>query len=110
MRLAPAAKQRNEAPPVKEASSEVQLQNETFRVTKWTVKPGETIPMHVHEHEYVVIPMRPTPMQVTTGAGEEFTSEMNVGHSYTRAKGSEHQIYNADDSETVEFIEVESLQ
>ena len=95
---------------MKEATSEVQIENDVFRVTKWLVGPRETIPMHVHEYEYVVIPLRPTPMVVRPKDGEEFISEMHPGKSYTRSRGSEHEIYNPSETETVEFVEVESLR
>jgi quercetin dioxygenase-like cupin family protein len=39
---------------------EVQLENEQFRVTKWTIDPGGEIPMHRHDHDYVVVHSSPT--------------------------------------------------
>lgn len=95
---------------MKEATAEVQIDNDVFRVTKWLVGPGETIPMHRHEYDYVVIPVRNTPMTVRPAEGEEFQSDMQVGTSYTRERGSEHEIFNPSDTEIVEFVEVESLK
>ncbi len=94
---------------INEATAEILLENEVFRVTKWTLAPGETIPMHVHEHEYVVIPMLPTPMEVTPAGEDTFVFEMVPGTSYSRPKGSEHQIHNPSRTDTVQFIEVEAL-
>ena len=33
--------------------AEQQLENDVFRVTKWTIEPGGSIPMHRHEYEYL---------------------------------------------------------
>ena len=89
--------------------SEVQLENEHFRVTKWTIEPGGTIPMHRHEHEYVVVPLVTDTMHVTNADGSELVAELVTGRSYTRASGAEHRIKNRGDSADVVFVEVEKL-
>lgn len=45
------------------SQGEVQLENEHFRVTRWTIEPGGAIPMHRHDHEYVVVPLVSDTMQ-----------------------------------------------
>ncbi|MBK0418843.1 cupin domain-containing protein [Leucobacter sp. CSA1] len=87
---------------------EVQLENEIFRVTRWTIEPGGAIPMHRHEHEYVVVPMVTDTMHVTDADGAETVSELVAGRSYTRPAGSEHRIENRG-SGTIAFVEVERL-
>lgn len=89
--------------------SEIQLENEHFRVTKWTVEPGGAIPMHRHEHEYVVVPLVTGTMHVTNADGSEIVAELVTGRSYTRASGSEHRIENRGASDDVVFVEVERL-
>lgn len=91
------------------AHAEVQLENEHFRVTKWTIEPGGIIPMHVHEYEYVVIPMVTDSMHVVNGDGTEFVADLHLGESYSRPKGSEHQIENRDSANAIVFVEVEKL-
>jgi hypothetical protein len=39
------------------ATGETQIDNGVFRVTKWIIEPNDAIPMHVHEYEYVVVPL-----------------------------------------------------
>lgn len=89
--------------------SEVQLENEHFRVTKWTIAPGGAIPMHRHEHEYVVVPLVTDTMHVTNADGSEIVAELVTGRSYTRPSGAEHRIENRGDSADVVFVEVEKL-
>ena len=91
------------------STGEVQLENEHFRVTRWTIEPGGHIPMHRHEHEYVVVPMVTDTMHVTNGDGTEIVAELTAGVSYTRAAGSEHRVENRGEAHDVVFVEVERL-
>lgn len=88
---------------------EVQLENEHFRVTQWTIEPGGVIPMHRHDYEYVVVPMVTDTMHVTNADGSEIVAELVAGRSYTRSAGSEHQVENRGSSSNVVFVEVEKL-
>ena len=89
--------------------AEVQLENEHFRVTKWTIESGGIIPMHRHDHEYVVVPLVTQNIHVTNADGTEDVSELVLGQSYTRPAGSEHQVENREPHQNVVFIEVEAL-
>jgi len=91
------------------SQAEAQLENEHFKVTKWTIEPGGHIPMHRHEHEYVVVPMVTDSMRVVNADGSEMTAELVAGQSYTRAAGAEHRIENRDSESDVVFVEVEKL-
>ncbi|WP_125100058.1 cupin domain-containing protein [Leucobacter chromiireducens] len=88
---------------------EVQLENEHFRVTQWTIKPGGVIPMHRHDFEYVVIPLVTDTMHVTNADGSEIVAQLTTGQSYTRPAGSEHQVENRTSTSDVVFVEVEKL-
>ncbi|MBN9612910.1 MAG: cupin domain-containing protein [Actinobacteria bacterium] len=88
---------------------ELQLENEHFRVTKWTIEPGGAIPMHRHDHEYVVIPLVTATMHVATAEGDELVAELITGQSYTRPAGSEHRVENRGAEAAVVFVEVEKL-
>lgn len=91
------------------SSSEVQLENADFRVTKWTIEPGGVIPMHRHDYEYVVVPLVTDTMHVVTAEGEELVAELVTGRSYTRPAGSEHQVENRTSTAPIVFVEVEKL-
>lgn len=90
------------------AHGDIQLENDNFRVTKWTVEPGGAIPMHVHEYDYVVVPLVSETMHVTNADGSEIVATLEHGVSYTRAAGAEHIVENRG-TNTIEFIEVEKL-
>lgn len=91
------------------SAGEVQLENQHFRVTKWSIDPGGAIPMHRHEHEYVVIPLVTASMHVVTADGDELEAELVTGQSYTRPAGSEHRVENRGSDAVVAFVEVERL-
>ncbi|MDF3341756.1 cupin domain-containing protein [Mycolicibacterium septicum] len=88
---------------------EVQLENEWFRVTRWTINPGGAIPMHRHDHEYVVVPLVTDTMHVVTADGNEIVAELIAGQSYSRPAGSEHTVENRGDLNPIVFVEVERL-
>ncbi|WP_449282705.1 cupin domain-containing protein [Leucobacter sp.] len=88
---------------------DIQLENEHFRVTRWTIQPGGVIPMHRHEHEYVVVPLVTDTMHVTNADGGEIVAELTAGQSYTRPAGSEHQVENRTSADPIVFVEVERL-
>lgn len=91
------------------STGEVQLDNGIFRVTRWTIEPGGVIPMHRHEHEYVVVPMVTDSMHVQNSDGTELTADLQAGVSYTRPAGSEHEVSNPDGDDAVIFVEIERL-
>ena len=65
--------------------------------------------MHVHHHEYVVVPMVTDRMHVVTADGEEIVADLVAGRSYTRSAGSEHQVENRESAAEIVFVEVERL-
>lgn len=91
------------------AHGEVQLENDHFKVTKWTIEPGGTIPMHEHIYEYVVIPLVTDTMHVVNADGSLIESTLVTGQSYTRPAGSKHQVENRTSSAPIVFVEVEKL-
>jgi mannose-6-phosphate isomerase-like protein (cupin superfamily) len=90
------------------ATGVTQIDNGVFRVTKWTIAPNDAIPMHVHEFEYVVVPLVDDVMHVQTVDGEEVSAEIRIGESYTRPAGAEHTVINPG-NRTIEFVEIEKL-
>jgi mannose-6-phosphate isomerase-like protein (cupin superfamily) len=80
----------------------------SHQLTKWTIEPNDAIPLHVHEFEYVVVPLVNDVMQVRTVDGAEVSAEIRIGESYTRPAGAEHTVINPG-SRTIEFVEIEKL-
>jgi len=90
------------------ASGEIQIDNGIFRVTKWTIEPGGQIPMHMHEYDYVVVPLVSDTMLITNANGSELRAELRIGQSYTRPAGIEHSVANPGTA-PIAFIETERL-
>ncbi len=90
------------------ATGETQIDNGIFRVTKWSIEPNDSIPMHLHEFEYVVVPLVNDTMHVTNSDGTEIAAEIRIGQSYTRPAGAEHTVANRGES-LIEFVEIEKL-
>lgn len=91
------------------SKSYVQLENEHFRVTEWTIEPGGVIPMHRHDFEYVVIPLVTDTMRVTNADGGVIEAKLETGVSYSRPAGSEHEVSNPHSATNIVFVEVEKL-
>jgi len=91
------------------SQGEVQLDNELFRVTKWTIEPGGAIPMHRHDYDYVVVPLVSATMHVTDDDGTEIVAELVEGQSYSRGAGATHVVENRNESGLIAFVEVERL-
>jgi len=89
--------------------AELQLDNDLFRVTKWTIEPGGTIEMHRHEYEYVVVPLVTDTMYVVNADGSEIAASLETGQSYTRSAGAEHRIENRGSASAIVFVEIERL-
>ena len=87
---------------------EIQIDNGIFRVTKWMIEPGGEIPMHVHQYDYVVVPLVDDTMFVTNADGSELRAELRIGQSYARPAGVEHSVANRGTA-TITFIETETL-
>ena len=89
------------------ATAEQQLDDGVVRVTKWTFPPGTETGAHVHEYDYVVVPI--TNGALTIEIGEDSSlAPLAIGASYQRGKGVAHNVAN-DGDETVAFVEVELL-
>lgn len=89
-------------------TGDVQIDNGTFTVTKWSIDPGEAIPMHVHQHDYVVVPLVDETMHVTSADGAEVVAELRIGESYVRVAGAEHTVANRG-TRPVVFVEIEKI-
>ncbi|WP_299557618.1 cupin [uncultured Mycolicibacterium sp.] len=88
---------------------EQQLDDGRFRVTRWTIEPGGVIPMHRHDHDYVVVPLVNATMHIVLPDGTEAAAPIRVGESYSRSAGVEHQVENRHATDTVVFVEIERL-
>jgi quercetin dioxygenase-like cupin family protein len=91
------------------AESEVVIDDEQVRATRWTFQAGDETGHHVHEYDYVVVPLTGGTFTVTHDDGT--TSEMiqRAGVPYRGKAGTSHNVANGGSSTAV-FVDVELKQ
>jgi quercetin dioxygenase-like cupin family protein len=90
------------------ATAHVQIENDRVRVTEWRFAPGAETGHHVHEHDYVVVPLTSGTLRLEEPAGTR-TAQLLTGVAYAREKGVAHNVINANDYE-FRFLEIELLE
>ena len=88
------------------AKSDVQVDTEEVRVTEWRLAPGSATGHHIHGMDYVIVPVTAGEMTIVAPNGERSKAQLNVGKSYFRKAGVEHDVLNETAAEIV-FLEVE---
>jgi beta-alanine degradation protein BauB len=88
------------------ARSEVQIDAPEVRVTEWRLAPGSATGHHIHEMDYVIVPVTAGEMTIVSPGGERSKTQLGVGKSYFRKAGVEHDVLNETAAEIV-FLEVE---
>ena len=87
------------------AQPQVQIDNETVRVTEWRFAPGAATGYHRHEYDYVVVPMTTGKLRLEEPDGSR-VAQLTTGQAYSRPAGVEHDVINANDYPFV-FVEIE---
>ena len=88
------------------AKSDVQVDTPEVRVTEWRLPPGSATGHHVHEMDYVIVPVTSGEMTIVAPSGERSNAQLAVGKSYFRKAGVEHDARNETAAEIV-FLEIE---
>jgi quercetin dioxygenase-like cupin family protein len=86
------------------------LKAETDRVsvTEWRLPPGDETGLHIHQHDYVVVPLTGGELTVVDVDGNISKLVTGIGDAYARQEGVEHNVRNLSDKE-IRFTEVELL-
>ena len=84
----------------------VQVDNERVRVTEWRFAPGAETGEHVHEMDYVVVPLADGRLKLVSPAGQETFADLKRGATYFRNAGVHHNVINANDFDYA-FVEIE---
>ncbi len=87
------------------AVPKVQIDNERVIVTEWTFSPGAETGQHVHQYDYVVIPLTSGTLRLIESGGTR-DAELTAGVSYSRRAGINHNVINVNAHE-FRFLEVE---
>ncbi|MEK9720580.1 MAG: cupin domain-containing protein [Quisquiliibacterium sp.] len=83
----------------------VQIDNERVIVTEWRFAPGADTGHHVHQHDYVVVPMTTGTLRLVEPEGTRDV-QLSAGVSYARLTGVSHNVINVNPYE-FSFIEIE---
>ncbi|MBV8144926.1 MAG: cupin domain-containing protein [Gammaproteobacteria bacterium] len=89
------------------ATKQVQVDNGWARVTEWRFMPGAETGHHVHEYDYVVVPLTTGILRLEERSGSR-EAQLQSGVAYARERGVEHNVVNANAFE-FRFLEVELL-
>jgi quercetin dioxygenase-like cupin family protein len=87
------------------ATASIQVENDRVIVTEWRFAPGAETGQHVHALDYVVVPLTNGILRLQEPTGVRDV-ELQVGVSYARLAGVDHNVVNANDFE-FRFVEVE---
>ena len=88
------------------AASEIQVDTPEVRVTRWRLAPGSATGRHVHQMDYVIVPVTAGEMTIVAPNGERTKAQLGIGRSYFRKAGVEHDVLNETACEIM-FVEVE---
>ncbi len=90
------------------AMAQVQIENEWAKVTEWRFAPGAETGYHVHQYDYIVVPMTSGLLRFKDSTGSRDVM-LASGVSYAREKGVSHNVINANAFES-RFLEIEILR
>jgi quercetin dioxygenase-like cupin family protein len=90
------------------ATARVQVENEWAKVTEWRFAPGAETGHHVHQYDYIVVPMTSGLLRLEDSTGSREVT-LTSGVSYAREKGVSHNVINANAFE-FRFLEIEILR
>ena len=91
------------------AKSTVLIENEKIKVTEWFFNVGDSTGPHVHEYDYIVVPMLDGELKILDKNNNETISKLIKGGAYYRDKGVEHDVFNNNDF-PYSFIEIELIK
>jgi quercetin dioxygenase-like cupin family protein len=90
------------------ATAQVQVENEWAKVTEWRFAPGAETGFHVHQHDYIVVPMTSGLLRLEDATGSREVT-LTSGVSYAREQGVSHNVINVNAFE-FRFLEIEILR
>lgn len=90
------------------AISTVLIDNDRVRVTRWRFAPGAATGWHVHEWDYVIVPLTAGTLELVEPDGAR-DSHLTVGAPYFREAGVEHDVVNTNEHDFT-LIEIELRQ
>ena len=91
------------------ANANVLIDNDKVKVTEWSFEVGDSTGHHIHEYNYIVVPMLDGELRIVDKDNNETISKLTKGRAYYREKGVEHNVLN-NNNVPYSFIEIELIK
>ena len=91
------------------AKAKVLIDNDKAKVTEWSFEIGDSTGHHIHEYNYIVVPMLDGELKILDKDNKEAISKLTKGGAYYRDKGVEHNVFN-NNKFPYSFIEIELIK
>ena len=88
------------------AKSYLMIDNQKTRVTKWSFEIGDETGQHIHEYDYVIVPLLDGELKIIDKDGSITLSKLSKGVSYFKNKDVNHNVVNNNDF-PYSFVEIE---
>ncbi len=88
------------------AESSVGIDNDTIRVTTWSFADGADTGHHIHEYDYLVVPVTGGNFTVVDAKGDSSARVQEAGVPYEGKAGAEHNVINSS-GRPAAFTEIE---
>jgi quercetin dioxygenase-like cupin family protein len=93
--------------PVSTAQATVGIDDQQVRVTTWTFEgTGDATGRHVHEYDYIVVPVTGGRFTVVDSDGATREMTQDAGSPYRGTAGTSHNVINSTGARAV-FVEIE---
>ena len=90
-------------------NANVLIDNDKVKVTEWSFEVGDSTGHHIHEYNYIVVPMLDGELRIVDKNNNEKISKLTKGGAYYREKGAEHNVLN-NNNIPYSFIEIELIK
>ena len=91
------------------AKANVLIDNDKVKVTEWFLDVGDSTGHHIHEYNYIIIPMLDGELKILDKDNNATISKLTKGGAYYRGKGVEHDVIN-NNNFPYSFIEIELIK
>ena len=91
------------------AKANVLIDNDKVKVTEWFLDVGDSTGHHIHEYNYIIIPMLDGELKILDKDNNATISKLTKGGAYYREKGIEHNVFN-NNNFPYSFIEIELIK
>ena len=89
------------------ARARTDVDDPRVRVTTWTFdQPGDATGPHVHEYDYIVVPVTGGTFTINEAGGARREMTQDAGSPYTGTAGTAHDVVSTSTARVV-FVEIE---